>query len=74
MRLLPAWQLLKSAGAQLAANLASSRPHSSNPGPCLTPTAHPQGRIFVLAATGGKFQVVCEKETRGAVSCWLGAC
>lgn len=26
-----------------------------------------KGRIFVLAATGGKFQVVCEKETRGAV-------
>jgi DNA damage-binding protein 1 len=26
-----------------------------------------QGRIFVLAAAGGKFNVVCEKETRGAV-------
>ena len=26
-----------------------------------------KGRIFVLAATAGKFQVVCEKETRGAV-------
>lgn len=26
-----------------------------------------QGRIFVLAAAGGKFNVVCEKATRGAV-------
>jgi DNA damage-binding protein 1 len=26
-----------------------------------------QGRIFVLAAAGGKFSVVSEKETRGAV-------
>lgn len=32
----------------------------------------PQGRIFVLSATGGKFGVVCEKETRGAV-CAAGA-
>lgn len=33
------------------------------PYPCLPP----QGRIFVLAAAGGKLCVVCEKETRGAV-------
>lgn len=33
------------------------------------PSTQLQGRIFVLAATGGKFQVVCEKETRGAVRC-----
>lgn len=26
-----------------------------------------QGRIFVLAASGGKLNIVCEKETRGAV-------
>ena len=38
------------------------------------PSTQPQGRIFVLAATGGKFQVVCEKETRGAVRCLPTGC
>ena len=35
--------------------------------PQFAPCLPLQGRIFVLAAAGGKFNVVCEKETRGAV-------
>lgn len=42
------------------------RPRSTHL-PATFPPPSDQGRIFVLAAAGAKFNVVCEKETRGAV-------
>ena len=47
-------------------------PHANcSHAPCLFVPPHvsvlPQGRIFVLAVQGGKFSIVCERETRGAV-------
>lgn len=39
----------------------------SSPPLALCPPPHTQGRIFVLSPAGGKFSVVCERETRGAV-------
>ena len=42
-------------------------PASSSPRPFPLLSSPLQGRIFVLAAEGGKFNIVCEKETRGAV-------
>lgn len=47
--------------------LTHAAPALPPPLPRCAPSPPPQGRIFVLEAQGGKFRVVCEKETRGAV-------